>query len=97
MTKKKETLRNWEELRDELLLDPATKAEYEKLEPEFAIIREIMKYRIEHDITQKELAQLVGTKQSNISRFENGNSNPSLKFLKKIAEGLGKKLVLCLE
>ena len=97
MTKKKKESNSWEDLRDELLLDAETKEEYEKLEPEFAIIREIMKYRIDNDITQKELAELVGTKQSNISRFENGNYNPSLKFLKKIAEGLGKKLVVCLE
>jgi len=97
MTKKKKESNDWENLRDELLLDAETKEEYERLEPEFAIIREIMKYRIDNDITQKELAELVGTKQSNISRFENGNYNPSLKFLKKIAEGLGKKLVVCLE
>ena len=97
MTKKKKESNNWECFRDELLLDDETKEEYERLEPEFTIIREIMRYRIENDITQKELAELVGTKQSNISRFENGSYNPSLKFLKKIAEGLGKKLVVCLE
>lgn len=34
----------------------------------------------------------VGTQKSNISRFESGNYNPSLDFLTKIAESLGKDI-----
>jgi len=43
-------------------------------------------------LTQEELAQKIGTRQSNISRLEGGNYNPSLQFLKKLARGLEKEL-----
>lgn len=43
-------------------------------------------------ITQEILAERVGTKKSNISRLESGRYNPSLEFLVKVAEGLGKKV-----
>lgn len=43
-------------------------------------------------MTQAELAKRVGTQKSNISRLESGNYNPSLDFLAKVAEALGKNL-----
>ena len=43
-------------------------------------------------MTQEILAERVGTKKSNISRLESGRYNPSLEFLVKVAEGLGKKV-----
>ncbi len=47
---------------------------------------------MEQNISQRELADRMGTKQANISRLENGNANPSLDFLKRLAKALGKKL-----
>lgn len=44
------------------------------------------------DITQEVLAERVGTKKSNISRFESGTYNPSLDFLVKVADSLGKQV-----
>lgn len=76
----------------EQMQDEAFVAEYEALEPEYEIIRQVIHARAEADLTQKELAERIGTRQSNISRLEAGSSNPSLLFLKKVAEGLGKKL-----
>ncbi|MCL2800837.1 MAG: helix-turn-helix transcriptional regulator, partial [Treponema sp.] len=55
-------------------------------------IEEIIMARREKNLTQKGLAQLIGTKQSNISRLESGNYNPSLDFLQKIASAMDKKL-----
>ena len=43
-------------------------------------------------MTQQHLAELVGTKKSNISRFESGKYNPSVEFLMKLADGLGKEI-----
>ena len=51
-----------------------------------------MQIRKDQERTQKELADRTGTRQSNISRLEQGEYNPSLKFLKKLAQGLGKEL-----
>ncbi len=39
----------------------------------------------------------MGTAQANISRFESGNYNPSLAFLQRMAESLGKTLRISLE
>ena len=43
-------------------------------------------------MTQESLAERVGTKKSNISRLESGRYNPSLEFLVKVADGLGKQI-----
>ncbi len=76
----------------EQLKDPGFRSEYEALEPEYEIIRQIILARSESNTTQKELAERSGIKQSNISRLERGTYNPSLNSLKKIAKGLGKEL-----
>ena len=65
---------------------------YEKNEGEYQIAREIIKARIEMRMTQKELSEKTGIRQSNISRIENGNCSPTVETLEKIAQGLGKKL-----
>ncbi|MDE7331676.1 MAG: helix-turn-helix transcriptional regulator, partial [Lachnospiraceae bacterium] len=58
----------------------------------YETIEQIIRARKEQNITQAELAKRVGTQKSNISRLESGNYNPSLDFLAKIAESLGKKI-----
>ncbi len=82
----------WEDYKKEALADPEIYQAYKELEPEYEIIRQIVKARIEQNLTQTELAKKVGIKQAHISRLESGEYNPSLKFLKKIAKGLGKEL-----
>ena len=75
----------WEK---EALKDPELRAEYDRQQPEFAVIRA----RIEKGLTQEELAKKVGTKQSVISRLESGRANPSVAFLKKLAQALNSHL-----
>lgn len=50
--------------------------------------------RTQLGITQKQLAEKSGITQSNISKIENGVYRPSLPILKRIADGLGKRLVI---
>ena len=50
-----------------------------------------VKYKNAH-MTQMQLSELTGITQSDISKIENGNGNPSLKTLQKIAHAFGKKL-----
>ncbi len=78
----------------EQLKDPEFKTEWDKLEPEFQIIRALIKIRNEKNISQKQLAKLTGINQADISRIENGNANPSLRTLQRLADGLGMKLKL---
>ena len=56
------------------------------------VVDQVVKARTELKLTQKELAERMGDKQSNISRLESGTYNPSLEYLNKVAEALGKKL-----
>ncbi|MGL5713910.1 helix-turn-helix transcriptional regulator [uncultured Cetobacterium sp.] len=68
------------------------KKEYDKLTPEYEIISAIIKARNEKGLTQSELAKTIGTDQARISKLEKGTLNPSLDFLKRIADGLGQEL-----
>ena len=87
----------FEEIRAEMLKDEEFRVEYERLKPRYEAIEQIIKARKEQNITQAELAKRVGTQKSNISRLESGDYNPSLDFLIKVAESLGKKLSIYLK
>ncbi len=89
-------MRNWKDFKKELLSDPEVKKAYDDLELEYSIITQVIQKRLEKGLTQKQLAQKVGTKQSAIARLEGGNSNPSVAFLEKISKALGSKLQISL-
>jgi len=83
----------WEEFKKKRFTeDTELKKEYDKLELEYRIISQIIDLRKKKKITQKQLAELVNTKQPSIARLESGDYNPSLDFLKKIAEVLDANL-----
>ncbi|MBF4691490.1 helix-turn-helix domain-containing protein [Fusibacter ferrireducens] len=82
----------WNDAKQELLKNPELVEELEKNELEYQLISEFIQARLDLKMTQNDLAKLTGTKQSNISRFESGNYNPSLEFLEKVASALGKKI-----
>ncbi len=85
-------MNNYSKFKKQILKNPAVKKEYEKLGPEFEIISLLIKKRIDQGLSQGELAEKIGTKQSSISRFESGTYNPTIDFLQKIASGLDSKL-----
>jgi len=87
---------NFEEFEAEMLKRPGVKAEYDALAPEYELIKQIITARQEKQLTQKQLAEKVGTKQSSIARLESGSYNPSFQFLQKIANALDKKLTIAL-
>ena len=72
--------------------DPAFAAEYEAQRPEYEAIRAVIAARLACNMTQKELAEKTGIRQSNISRIENGSASPTIDTLARIAAGLGKQL-----
>jgi len=72
----------------EELQDEDFHAEYERLAPAF----EVARLRMERGLTQRQLAELVGTRQSSISRLESGSRDPSLSFLRRIADALGARV-----
>lgn len=76
--------------------DPELKKAYDALELEYSIITQVIQKRLEKGLTQKQLAEKIGTKQSAIARLEGGTTNPSIAFLEKVARALGSKLQVSL-
>ena len=72
--------------------DPDLKREYDELAPIYEIQNQIIELRTKNGLSQKELAEIIGTKQSAISRLESGNYNPSIQLLYKIAHAFNKEM-----
>lgn len=72
----------------EELQDSEFAREYNALQPASMVAQQVIELRQAQGMSQTELAHLVGTKQSGISRLENAASSPSLSFLYRIAEAL---------
>jgi len=83
---------NWNKAKSIILENEDVKNELKMNEAEYKVIEEIITARKEKNLTQRDLAALIGTKQSNISRLESGNYNPSLDLLNRIALAVGKEL-----
>ncbi|MCR4567362.1 MAG: helix-turn-helix transcriptional regulator [Pseudobutyrivibrio sp.] len=62
------------------------------LQARHSIARELRDTRHSLNLTQAALADICGTQKSNISRMESGNYNPSLDFLVKVAQSMGKTI-----
>lgn len=77
---------------DEQLQNTEFKKEWDENELEYQLMMMILKARNEQNLTQSELAERTGIRQSNISRIEKGQALPSISTLCKIAHGLGKRL-----
>lgn len=79
---------DFREYLNEQMGNPEFKKEWDALEPEFNAIQAIIDARKSMNMTQKELAERTGIDQSDISKIETGNANPSLSTLKRLAEGM---------
>lgn len=84
------------ELKARALKRADVKAEYDRLDEEFAFLDEFLKARAAAGITQAEIAERIGTTQSAIARLESGGGkhSPSLATLQKYAHALGCRLEL---
>ncbi|CZR05973.1 MULTISPECIES: helix-turn-helix transcriptional regulator [Trichococcus] len=80
----------FDDIKAQMMEDAEFQEEYDKLQPRYELISQIIEARKSMKMTQEELAKRAGTRKSNISRLESGSYNPSLDFLIKIAKGLGK-------
>ena len=87
-------MKSYKKLKIELLNDKETKKFYDELGSEFALIEKLIDRRTKQGLTQSALARKIGTKQSAISRLESGSYNPSLAFLKKVANALDSELTV---
>lgn len=79
------------------LKNPAFRKEWEDSEVEYQLGCKLIEARLKKNLSQRELAKKVGTSQAAISRIEAMNANPSIGFLKRLAEALGTKLKIRFE
>lgn len=83
-------LHNYKSILRENLKNKELASEYNILEEEFMIAREVLSLRKKKNLTQKQLAKMIGSSQPAIARLESGNyTNVSLSFLRKVADALG--------
>lgn len=75
-----------------MMSDSAFVEEYETLRPKYEAISLVIENRLKKNMTQKELADKIGTRQANISRFESGKISPSIDFLSKLAQAFNMKV-----
>ena len=59
------------------------------LQPERALVQAMIDARKRTGMTQQQLAEKTGISQSDISKFETGGGNPSIKTLQRLAAGMG--------
>jgi len=81
------------QLKEKALKKPSVRKEYEALEPEFNLLREMLKARNDAGLSQADVAKRMGTKPPAITRLESsltsGRHSPSIATLKKYAQAVG--------
>lgn len=85
-------MRNLQDLKNKLFERSGFREEYYKKDEDFEVALMVTKARIALELTQKELAKRVGTKQPSIARLESGSCTPSVKFLREVASALNLNL-----
>ena len=86
----------FEEFSRRLLSDPEVKAEYDRLKPEYDLIRQMIRKRLDKGMSQSDVAKKLGTKQAAISRLESGDYRVSLGRYAQYAEAVGSRLKITL-
>lgn len=73
---------------------PEYQAELVRLQPYEEIARQVIRLRMDHDLSQEALARRVGTTKSAISRLESGHHAPTVATLHKVASAFDRQLVI---
>ncbi|MFO7761887.1 MAG: helix-turn-helix domain-containing protein [Thermodesulfobacteriota bacterium] len=83
-----------QEFKKKALADPEVSREYHELTPAYRLRKQLIKIRKDAGLTQEELAAILHTKKSNISRLENVHSNvsPKLSTIEEYARAAGYRL-----
>ena len=76
------------------LEDPEFREQWERTALARWIALEISHYRASHSLSQRDLAEQLGMKQSQVARIETGDHNPSLGTLARLATGLDLELLI---
>lgn len=78
------------------LRNPEVRTEYDALEEEFALARELILARSRAGLSQAEVARRMGTTQSTVARLEGGRAKPTLLTVERYAKATGSRAVVML-
>ena len=85
-----------EDVLAEHLLDPEFRVEWERTALARWLAVEVVHYRAEHDLSQRQLAERLGVHQSDVARMETGEHAPTLDRLIRVAGGLDIELMIAI-
>ena len=68
--------------------DPLDRVEWERTCLAHEVAQRVIAYRVEHQLTQTELARMLGMRQPHVARLEAGEHEPSLAMLSRLARVL---------
>lgn len=75
----------------------AYQRELDRLAPYERLARAVIRLRMDHNLTQEDLAMRIGTTASAISRLESGQHKPSLATLEHLAHAYKGRLLIGFE
>ena len=92
MNKKIEKALDFDDVLKEDLKDPEFKKWFDYYGKQLEVSLAILRLRKKNNMTQAQMAQKLGTSQSNVARLEKGQQNFTVEFLDKIAGVFNKEL-----
>ncbi len=78
-----------DEVKTEALKNPAVRAEWDRTAVAREVASRVVRYRVEHGLSQTQLGAKLGVSQPYIARLESGDQSPTLATLARLAQRLG--------
>ena len=85
-------MRSFDSLKKEWLKDEKFGKVYYSKRPLRVFVREIKSARLEKGLSQKDLAEAIGTSQGVIARIESGRQNISYEMMLRLSRALGLRM-----
>lgn len=82
------------EVLERQLQDPETREHWERTALARAAANAVVRYRTEHGMSQRALAEMLGWKPSQVARLELGEHNPGMDTLTHLAQRLGLRFTM---
>lgn len=86
--------RDFDDVLQEELQNPEFRDYWERTALARAVAHQVIRYRIEHGLSQSALARLLGVSQPVVARLEMGEHEPKISTLRKLSQRLGLRFKL---